>query len=139
MDNQTIYEVLNGEAGVRALVARFYALMDELPEAYAVRRIHPPSLEVSEQNLFEFLSGWFGGPPLYIEKKGHPAMRMRHLPYVIGRQERDEWMLCMTLALEEHLPDAALRASLIGAFAHLADHMVNSDTDATSCRHALGG
>ncbi len=63
------YEVLGGAAGVQRLAHRFYELMDELPEACTVRKMHPESLHGSEENLFEFLSGWFGGPSLYIEKK----------------------------------------------------------------------
>jgi hemoglobin len=126
MTTQTIYQALNGEAGIRALVRRFYALMDELPEAYSVRRIHPDSLEGSAQSLFEHLSGWFGGPPLYIEKNGHPRLRQRHLPYSVRAQERDEWMLCMTQALSEQVEDRVLRDGLIETIAHLADHMVNT-------------
>lgn len=133
MTIQTIYQALNGEAGVRALVHRFYALMDELPEAYTVRRIHPDSLEGSEQRLFDYLSGWFGGPSLYIEKNGHPRLRQRHLPYTVGSQERDEWMLCMTQALNEQVEDRALRASLIETFSHMANHMVNTKADAGAC------
>ena len=80
---------------------RFYALMDELPEAYAARKIHPADLTESGNKLFDFLSGWLGGPQRYIEKHGHPMLRRRHFPYAIGPQERDEWLLCMRLALEE--------------------------------------
>ncbi len=91
----TAYELMGGEAGVHRLVDRFYELMDSLPEAYAVRKIHPERLDGSNELLFEFLSGWLGGPPIYEQKKGHPMLRRRHLPYVIGPVERDQWMLCM--------------------------------------------
>ncbi|WP_374428929.1 group II truncated hemoglobin [Ideonella dechloratans] len=121
------YDRLGGEAGVRRLVERFYALMDELPEAYTVRQIHPESLAGSADSLFKYLSGWFGGPPLYTAEKGHPRLRMRHLPYRVGPVERDEWMLCMRQALAETVDDAALRALLEKAFADMAEHMVNSD------------
>ena len=123
----TPYAQLGGEAGVRSLVHRFYALMDELPEAYAVRQLHPESLAVSETSLFEFLSGWFGGPALYIAKKGHPRLRMRHANYVVGPLVRDEWMLCMTQALTEQVADLGFRTHLIETFSQMADHMVNSD------------
>lgn len=126
----TPYELLGGEAGVRQLVHRFYALMDELPEAWAVRRMHPDSLKGSEENLFEYLSGWFGGPSLYIQKKGHPRLRMRHAPYAVSPAARDEWMLCMTQALSEQVQDAALRTHLIATFAQMADHMVNTAPNA---------
>lgn len=122
----TPYEALGGEAGVRQLVTRFYALMDELPEAFPVRAMHPESLDGSAQSLFEFLSGWFGGPSLYIAKKGHPRLRMRHNPYAIGPGERDGWMLCMSQALDEQVADAAFRQHLKATFAQMADHMVNT-------------
>ena len=130
------YDALGGADGLRRLVDRFYALMDELPEAYAVRQLHPESLAGSAESLFEFLSGWLGGPPLYIAKKGHPRLRMRHAPYAVGPRERDEWMLCMTQALTEQVADAELRERLIQTFAQMADHMVNTDAGAHGCSHA---
>lgn len=123
----TIYESLGGESGVRRLVQRFYELMDDLPEAFTVRSIHPESLKGSEEVLFEYLSGWFGGPSLYIEKKGHPRLRMRHAPYAVGPVERDEWMLCMAQALTELVPDESLRNKLINTFSQMANHMVNTE------------
>jgi hemoglobin len=131
----TPYEALGGAPAVRRLVDRFYQLMDELPEAYTVRRIHPESLAGSADSLFDFLSGWFGGPPLYSQKKGHPRLRMRHRAYAIGPVERDEWMLCMTLALSEQVADAALREGLIQTFAAMAAHLVNTG-GAGACHHA---
>lgn len=124
----TPYEELGGEAGVQRLVHRFYELMDTLPEAYTVRQMHPESLAGSEEMLFEFLSGWFGGPSLYIAKKGHPRLRMRHAPYAVGTTARDEWMLCMKQALTEQVSDVAFQARLIDTFAQMADHMVNTDS-----------
>lgn len=121
------YESLGGADGVRRLVDRFYALMDELPEAHGVRQLHPESLNDSALKLYEFLSGWLGGPSLYIEKRGHPRLRMRHLPFTIGAQARDEWMLCMRLALAEQVGDAKLRAALEQVFQQMADHMVNAE------------
>ena len=131
----TPFEWIGGEEKVRALVERFYVLMDELPEAQAVRRLHPPSLQRSADSLFKFLSGWFGGPPLYVRERGHPRLRMRHAPYAIGSTERDEWMLCMRTALTEQVADEPLRDSLLQAFTQMADHMVNTDGRA-SCGHA---
>jgi hemoglobin len=140
IDKKTVatpYEALGGEAAIRQLVNRFYQLMDELPEAYTVRQIHPESLKGSAESLFEYLSGWFGGPQLYVAKKGHPRLRMRHAPYAVGPVERDEWMLCMTQALTEQVTDAELRDRLIQTFAQMADHMVNTDAGAHGCSHAV--
>ncbi len=122
----TPYELIGGEPAVKQLVHRFYELMDELPEAYAVRQLHPESLAGSEEMLFEYLSGWLGGPNLYIAKKGHPRLRMRHAPYAIGARERDEWMLCMTQALTEQVGDKGFRQALLNQFSELASHMINS-------------
>ena len=121
----TPYEALGGADAVRCLVDRFYDLMDELPETYGLRQLHPADLTGSRQSLFEFLSGWFGGPPLYIEKKGHPRLRMRLMPFAIGPAERDQWMLCMRTALEEQVSDEALHQGVLNAFVQMADHMVN--------------
>jgi hemoglobin len=121
----TPYEGLGGADAIRLLVDRFYDLMDELPETYGLRQLHPADLTGSRQSLFEFLSGWFGGPPLYIEKKGHPRLRMRHMPFAIGPAERDQWMLCMRTALEEQVSDEALHQGVLNAFVQMADHMVN--------------
>ncbi|MDP1900640.1 MAG: group II truncated hemoglobin [Rubrivivax sp.] len=127
----SVYARLGGEPAIHALVDRFYALMDELPEAYTVRRMHPENLAGSADSLFKFLSGWFGGPPLYIRERGHPRLRMRHAPYAVGAVERDEWMLCMTQALQEQVADPALRAAVHRAFAEMAQHMVNTGTRIT--------
>ncbi len=122
---QTPYYLIGGADTVRALVQRFYQLMDDLPEVYAIRKLHPKDLQGSEEKLYLFLSGWLGGPPLYVEQYGHPMLRRRHLPFPIGEAERDQWLLCMRMAMEEKVQDPALRNDLYAAFAQLADHMRN--------------
>lgn len=134
----SVYARIGGAPAVERLVHRFYELMDELPEAYTVRQLHPESLAGSAESLYEFLSGWFGGPPLYSNKKGHPRLRMRHAPYAVGPVARDEWMLCMRQAITEQIADPALLYGLIRTFADMADHMVNSGAGAQSCSHAAG-
>lgn len=125
MTEPTPYERLGGEAGLRRLVTRFYELMDSLPEAWEIRRLHPEDLSGSREKLFKFLSGWLGGPPLYVQEYGHPRLRMRHLPFPIGERERDQWMLCMNQALDELVADAPLREALKRALFQTADHMRN--------------
>jgi hemoglobin len=122
--SDSVYTRLGGEPAVRALVERFYQLMDQLPEAQGLRRLHP-DLPRAADSLFKFLSGWFGGPPLYIRERGHPRLRMRHLPFAIGAAERDQWLLCMRQALAEQVADERLRAAVDNAFAGMADHMIN--------------
>lgn len=121
----TPYEQIGGEAAVRALVRRFYELMDSQPETQGIRSMHPADLSGSEEKLFLFLSGWFGGPDLYVQRFGPPFMRARHLPFAIGITERDQWMRCMSQALDEVVADEALRARLHASFAALANHMRN--------------
>lgn len=121
----TPYLQIGGEAAVRTLVRRFYAHMDTLPEVWGVRSLHAEDLSGSEEKLFLFLSGWLGGPNLYVERYGHPFLRARHLPFSIGVAERDQWMHCMHAALAETVTDARLRSGLTRALAGLADHMRN--------------
>jgi len=121
----TDYQRIGGEAKVRELVRRFYELMDALPEAYGIRKLHAADLQSANDKLFMFLSGWLGGPQLFVEAFGHPMLRRRHLPFAIGDVERDQWMLCMNQALDEVVEDAALRAALSEAFSKVADHMRN--------------
>ncbi|MCX7175138.1 MAG: group II truncated hemoglobin [Proteobacteria bacterium] len=121
----TPYLAIGGETALRALVRRFYELMDSQPETYAIRKLHPADLSTSEEKLFMYLSGWLGGPQLFTEKFGHPRLRARHLPFAIGSAERDQWMLCMRQAMQEVIADAELRSKLERALADLADHMRN--------------
>lgn len=125
MTANTAYDLMGGEPTVRAIVNRFYELMDTLPETYGIRKMHAADLAGSKEKLFMFLTGWLGGPQLYVEKFGHPHLRARHLPFAIGGSERDQWMLCMRTALQENIADAALRESLTKSLADLADFMRN--------------
>jgi hemoglobin len=121
----TPYQRIGGEPTVRAIVKRFYELMDTLPEAYGVRKMHPKDLAGSEEKLYLYLTGWLGGPQLYVEKFGHPRLRQRHLPFAIGGTERDQWLMCMRQTLAEKIDDAPLRAALDKALTDLADFMRN--------------
>lgn len=124
---ETLYEALGGEAGVRALVDRFYDLMDSAPEAAGIRRLHPKDLAGSREKLFLFLVGWTGGPPLYVTRFGHPRLRARHLPFPIGGAERDEWLWCMFRALDERPLGDEDRARIKHALAQTADFMRNRE------------
>jgi hemoglobin len=116
---------MGGDAGIRRLVDRFYDLMDTSPEAATIRRLHAASLKASRDKLYMYLTGWTGGPPVYVEKYGHPRLRARHLPFHISSRERDEWLWCMDQALNEHEMPAELREDLRGKLHGLADHMRN--------------
>jgi hemoglobin len=121
----TPYELIGGEASVLNLVNRFYFYMDTLPEAKEVRKIHAKSLSVAKDKLFKFLSGWLGGPDLFIQEFGHPMLRRRHFPFVIGQTEKDQWMICMNKAMNEIPMNPDLKKSLLESFDQLATHMIN--------------
>lgn len=122
---ETHFQRIGGEDPIRSLVDRFYDLMDEDPDFYGIRKLHGADLTESRNKLFMFLSGWTGGPQLYMEKFGHPRLRQRHLPFTIGEAERDQWMACMLRAMEEVGLEDRLREELKAAFWKTADFMRN--------------
>ena len=121
----TPYQIIGGDATVRALIDRFYDVMDTAPEYYVIRKLHPADLSGSRDKLYLFLSGWLGGPPLYADKYGHPMLRARHLPFAIGAAERDAWIACMRQALESTVDDEKLRDWLLEQLYKTADWMRN--------------
>ena len=128
VQEKTPYDLIGGELAVQSLVDRFYFYMDTLPEAAGIRGMHAKSLANAKSKLFKYLTGWLGGPDLYEREFGHPRLRMRHFPFPIGAAERDQWMLCITKAMEEMPMDAGLKANLHAALSNLATHMINRDS-----------
>jgi len=124
-DTQTLYERIGGEEKLRSLVQSFYQHMDTLNEVKKVRDMHTADLKGAEDKLFMFLSGWMGGPPLFIEKFGHPRLRQRHINFAIDESARDQWMLCMKHALDDTVEEQTLRDELMDAFYGVADFMRN--------------
>ena len=122
---ETPFEWIGGEAQVRALVDRFYDLMDLEPGYRELRAAHGPSLDSARDKLVWFLCGWLGGPDYYQERFGHPRLRMRHMPFSIGIMERDQWLACMDQAMGDVGVDATLRARLKNSFFQTADWMRN--------------
>ncbi|MEQ9616789.1 MAG: group II truncated hemoglobin [Phycisphaerales bacterium] len=122
--DRTPYEALGGDARVRELVETFYDLMEE---KYAhLRGLHAEDLTNSRLTLYEFLSGWLGGPSLYIQKYGHPRLRMRHAHVVIDDRGVTEWLSCMGEAMDSLGIEGDLRAFLDERFAHTARFMQNA-------------
>ncbi len=122
---ETHYSRLGGENVVRRVVNRFYDLMDEDPDYYGIRKLHQKDLAEAREKLFMFLSGWMGGPQLFVEKFGHPMLRRRHMPFEIGESERDQWMACMAQAMKDEGVDEQMQKELIQAFWKTADFMRN--------------
>jgi hemoglobin len=120
------YQSIGGEQKVRALVDRFYDLMDLEPKYAELRAAHGTELERARQNLFWFLCGWLGGPQHYTDRFGHPRLKMRHMPFKIGIKERDQWVACMDQAMGELGIDETLRARLKESFMGTADWMRNT-------------
>lgn len=125
--SESHFETIGGETKIRALVDRFYDLMDAHPETARIRALHPEDLGASREKLFMFLVGWMGGPPLYETKFGHPRLRARHARFPIGTQERDEWLWCMNRAMAELQLPEPLVPQLQRAFSQLADFMRNQE------------
>ena len=119
------YEMIGGDAKLRAIVDRFYDLMELDPRYAELRAAHGSTVEHAREKLFMFLSGWLGGPPLYTDKFGHPMLRARHLPFSIGAVERDQWIACMRQALEEMEVPEPFRLGLMGNLFKTADWMRN--------------
>lgn len=119
------YGRLGGAEAVRGLVDRFYDLMDEDPDYYGIRKLHPQDLGESRNKLYWFLSEWTGGPKLFAKHVGQPFLRRRHAPFAIGISERDQWMGCMVRAMKDVGLAADLRIQLQQAFFKTADFMRN--------------
>ena len=122
---RSAYELLGGEPRVRALVDRFYDLMELEPGYAGLRALHPTTLEGSRDKLHWFLCGWLSGPDHYQQRFGHPRLRARHLPFAIGVAERDQWLACMHQAMREEGIDESLADRLATAFFGTADWMRN--------------
>ncbi|GEM48159.1 globin domain-containing protein [Deinococcus cellulosilyticus] len=121
MEEATIYDRLTKE-GLGRLIHRFYDLVHQHP---LLREIFPEDLTETREKQFAFMSGFFGGPPLYMEKYGHPRLRMRHLKFPIGEGEARAWLACMEQALKDTVPDQKLREDIFAALARTAVHMIN--------------
>lgn len=119
----TLYHKL-GEDAIQNLVNRFYDIMDSEPNAAGIRAMHE-NLDTSREKLFKFLIGRFGGPPLYVEKYGHPMLRAKHAPFSIGTAERDQWLSCMQKAMDDCIGDMELIPVMKDFFIMVADSMRN--------------
>src|SRR5450755_1361241 len=111
-----------GEEGFARLTAAFYR---QVPGDDVLGPLYPAhDLAGAEQRLRDFLIYRFGGPPVYIEQRGHPRLRMRHAPFAIGPVARDRWFQLMNSALEEALLPAEAREFLREFFASMATFLI---------------
>lgn len=119
----TPFEALGGEERIRAIVDRFYDIIDA--DAPTVRAMLPRDDSQSRDRLYAYLVEWSGGPALYTPERGHPRMRMRHLPFPIGGTEVDDWLRCFNRSLDENDVDGPVREFLDERIGNLALHMQN--------------
>ena len=122
---KTPYERIGGEEAVRRLCNTFYQIMSDTPQTQLIRELHPDNLQISEDKLFMFLSGWLGGPPLFTDKFGHPRLRSRHMPFPITIEERDQWLDCMAQAVKTMEIETTFAEQLMASFLQTADFMRN--------------
>lgn len=109
-DAASPYEEIGGDEAVKRLAWAFYDVVEATSPV--LRDMLPADTRVSRQKLYEFLSGWMGGPPLYWERRGHPALRMRHAPFPIDQAAAEEWRRCMSEAIGRTVQGEALAAFL---------------------------
>ncbi|MFZ6814626.1 group II truncated hemoglobin [Undibacterium sp. Rencai35W] len=124
-EQSKLYALIGAADKLREMVDRFYDLMELEPEFAGIRALHPTPMDGSRDKLFWFLSGWMGGPNLYIEQFGHPRLRARHLPYAIASSERDQWLRCMAWAMQDVGIAEELQQHLMQSFYQTADWMRN--------------
>jgi hemoglobin len=123
----TPFERFGGEGPIRELVERFYDVMDEREPALAALhdREDGKVSRTSRDRFALFLIGWLGGPQTYMERHGHPRLRMRHARVPVTSAMRDAWLRCMHLALGERALPGDLGAFLHQRFAEVADFLKN--------------
>ncbi|MDI1362315.1 group II truncated hemoglobin [Methylotenera sp.] len=128
-NKSTFFELLGGEANgtesIRNLVETFYDIMDSDPKVAPLRAMHQPDLTSAREKLFMFLTGWTGGPQLYIERYGHPMLRARHMPFQVDESARDQWMYCMIKAMHQLNFEDDLMKKLANQLYGVADFMRN--------------
>jgi hemoglobin len=120
----TVYDAAGGMPFFDALVERFYEGVATDP---VLLRLYPEPHDLSRarRKLALFLAQYWGGPSTYSQERGHPRLRMRHAPFVIGPEERDRWLVHMTAALDALAPEPELRSSFDEYFAMAAESMRN--------------
>jgi hemoglobin len=122
MTEEQVYDVI-GEEGFKQLIHQFYA---QVPSDPILGPMYPKEdLAGAEERLRDFLIGRFGGPQRYVEQRGHPRLRMRHMPFAIDTVARDRWVMLMNRALDETKLPSEATLLLRDFFAGVATFMIN--------------
>lgn len=122
-EEQTVYERAGGLEAFHELVERFYARV-EADEV--LRPVYPEDLGPGKVALAEFLAQYWGGPPVYSMRKGHPRLRMRHVRFEITPAHADAWLTHMRAAIDAAAVDESVRARLLEHVEHAADFLINA-------------
>jgi len=125
-DPNSLYNFVGGIETFRSLVDAFYRGVEQDP---VLRPLYPPSLDESREWLSLFLAQYWGGPQVYSQRRGHPRLRMRHMPFVIGQTERDAWLTHMLAAVDEVGIAEPARAEMRRYFDDAATFMINNRTN----------
>ncbi|HVJ32828.1 MAG TPA: group II truncated hemoglobin [Terriglobia bacterium] len=122
-----LYEQMGGEAEVRRLVETFYDIVEHEPEGAPLHLLHLRGHGVAHSRIeqFNFLSGFLGGPRLYVERYGHSDVRQMHAHVAIDRMARDAWLRCMEMAIDRIGLSAELKTALMRHFTRVADMLIN--------------
>ncbi|MCP8615590.1 globin [Salirhabdus salicampi] len=124
--SDTIYDGIGGLETIKKLVEAFYVRVAQHPD---LAPIFPEDLTETARKQTQFLSQFFGGPPLYIQEHGHPMLRARHLPFEITPTRRDAWLHCMIEAIDETDIQEPYRNAMIERLTMTANHMMNTPED----------
>ena len=123
MSDVTVFELVGGFDFFHALVDRFY---EGVEADEVLRALYPDDLEPGKQALAFFLGQYWGGPTTYSDVRGHPRLRMRHIGFRIGDDERDRWLQHMTAAVRSGGLEPEIEARMLDYFTTAADHMINT-------------
>jgi hemoglobin len=123
MNARSLYEMVGGFETFERLVDEFYTRVETDP---LLRPMYPQNLDTPRRHLALFLAQYFGGPPTYSELRGHPRLRMRHLPFAVTQAARDAWMSHMTAALNSLGLPEILTGEIQRYFADAATFLINS-------------
>ncbi len=120
----SLYDLVGGEQWFQDLCTRFY---DRVADDPVLRPLYPEDLEPSRYWLALFLMQYWGGPGTYSDSRGHPRLRMRHMHFAVGEDERDRWFHHMATSLAEAELDPEVEKQVLDYFAMAATHLINSD------------
>ncbi|KZE63427.1 hypothetical protein AWM68_15555 [Fictibacillus phosphorivorans] len=123
-ETKTPYVSLGEREGIEKLVTTFYRLVGQDP---LLSPLFPDDLTETAYKQTQFLSQFFGGPPLYTEEFGHPMLRMRHMPFPITNSHAKAWLSCMEQAMATHNLEPELKNFLLSRLKMTAYHMVNTE------------